>query len=128
MINSGLPEERLSATFNTLPSESSDLLPHTGSVSPCLSTTEGNSTRPSSTENGHISGTLFTSPSTSGEPSITIDSPVPAGGPPQNLISNTSTVTPGSTLSRKNSGKLTRLHLCDVLYRSYKFTLITCRI
>ena len=41
-MDSDLPEERLPATFNTLPSESSDLLPHTGSVSPCLSTMEGN--------------------------------------------------------------------------------------
>jgi len=54
-MDSDLPEERLSATFNTLPSESSELLPQTGSVSPCLSITEGNSTRSSSTENGHIS-------------------------------------------------------------------------
>ena len=77
-----MDSERLSATFNTLLSESSDLLPHTGSVSPCLSTTERNSTRPGSTENGHISGTSLTSPSTSGELSIIIDSPVPAAGPP----------------------------------------------
>jgi len=49
---------------------------------------------------------LFTSPNTSGELSITIDLPVPAAVPPQNLISNTSTVTPGSTPSRKKSGKL----------------------
>jgi len=45
----------------------------------------------------------FTSPSTSGESSTTIDSPVPAAGPPLNLISNTSTVTP---TSRKKSSKL----------------------
>ena len=64
-MDSDLPEARLSATFNTLPLEISDLLPHIGSVSPYISATEGNSTRPGSTENGHISGTLFTSPSTS---------------------------------------------------------------
>ena len=98
-MDSDLPEERLSAAFNTLPSENIALLPHTGSVSPCLSTTEGNSIRPSLTENSHILRTLFTSPSTNGEPSITIDSPVP--GPPQHLISNASTVTPGSTPSHK---------------------------
>ena len=44
-----------SGTFNTLSSENSYLLPHTGSASPCPSKTEGNSTRPRSTENGHIS-------------------------------------------------------------------------
>jgi len=92
-MDSDLPEERLPATFNTLPSESCDLLPHTGSVS--LSTMEGNATMLGLTGNDYVSGTLFTSPSTSGELSITIDSPVP--GPPQHLISNSPTVTPGST-------------------------------
>jgi len=87
-----LPEERCPAASNTLPLESSDPLPHTEIVSPCMM--EENATMPSLIVNNHLLETLFTPPNTSGEPAST-DNP-PELMPPQILICTMYFATPPS--------------------------------
>ena len=105
-MDSGLPPaiESADTTPNGLPSESSSLPSNTGTLSPHPSIAAAT---PGSTLFNHISGTSSCS-STSSGPTITINTESPpshfSGHAVKTSGSTTSTVTPGSTPSRHESG------------------------